>query len=498
MRSFLPCVLFMVGVSLAVSAGDYQVVYQEQIDGAEQFTQIDPVIGNDSELAGFVFTDKNGGRVVLYMLDRDSLISVPFVGELFATASCMDGDTLTVYVGCFDFTGMFSAVSRLVRVRLSGNMLLHDTIIVASGGSWGIPWIVDNMTIRVIDREGIPPSVVVTLDACSWDEWAMPSVFWIRCGSIAKRFTLDLQEELWSAGAEGVGMGDLVSDSLLEYATFVNYFEEHGVDPDDPMYSRSEGTIVGVSNSNGAELYKIKMERATSYAILVDDFLSTSAGDEFIYHGTAGNLADSGQPGGLGCYRFEGDSLVRAWESEVLLFPEYAFMGAKVLVGKRKSYVAYFLDYRTGLPIDSTSVGRRASTRAYFETGVATPTLNLAMRNYDTIFVYQFQTLTDVAEPGDTPSLPRTFTLYQNYPNPFNSTTVISFDNHVRQNMSLKIYNLLGQHVVTLVEKELPAHSYSFPWQGVDTNGEFVASGIYLAELKSATESSTIKLLLLK
>jgi len=84
--------------------------------------------------------------------------------------------------------------------------------------------------------------------------------------------------------------------------------------------------------------------------------------------------------------------------------------------------------------------------------------------------------------------LPKYFALFQNYPNPFNSTTAISYRlpavSHQRSAVSLKIYNVLGQEVRTLVDREQPAGSYRVLWDGRDNSGKDVSSGIYFCRLK--------------
>jgi hypothetical protein len=66
----------------------------------------------------------------------------------------------------------------------------------------------------------------------------------------------------------------------------------------------------------------------------------------------------------------------------------------------------------------------------------------------------------------------------QNYPNPFNPATTISFSLPVTSNVSLKIYNLLGREVRTLVDQVMTAGGHSIPWDGKDNSGKLVASGI--------------------
>ncbi len=72
-----------------------------------------------------------------------------------------------------------------------------------------------------------------------------------------------------------------------------------------------------------------------------------------------------------------------------------------------------------------------------------------------------------------------TFSLHQNYPNPFNPTTTIQFDLKDRSYVSLKVYDLLGRMVATLIEEEKPAGNYSVPF-----NATTYSSGMYLAVLK--------------
>jgi serine protease AprX len=88
-------------------------------------------------------------------------------------------------------------------------------------------------------------------------------------------------------------------------------------------------------------------------------------------------------------------------------------------------------------------------------------------------------------EPSSTPTY---FTLYQNYPNPFNPTTVIKFNIQdskfkVPLHTTLKIYNVLGQKVRTLVDEEKFPGTYQVIWDGKDDEGEDVASGIYFYQL---------------
>jgi hypothetical protein len=83
--------------------------------------------------------------------------------------------------------------------------------------------------------------------------------------------------------------------------------------------------------------------------------------------------------------------------------------------------------------------------------------------------------------------------LYQNYPNPFNSQTVFSFRLPVSSHLTLKVYDMLGQEVATLVSEDRKAGTYSVQW-----DASAVASGVYIYQLSTGKKISTRKMLLLR
>lgn len=102
---------------------------------------------------------------------------------------------------------------------------------------------------------------------------------------------------------------------------------------------------------------------------------------------------------------------------------------------------------------------------------------------------------TDIAED---PIRPDRFKVSQNYPNPFNPETVIEYHLPRRSQITLMIFNVLGQRVRTLVDREEPAGSYVVTWDGDDKDGEPSASGVYLYRLQAGSYSETKKMLLLR
>lgn len=95
-------------------------------------------------------------------------------------------------------------------------------------------------------------------------------------------------------------------------------------------------------------------------------------------------------------------------------------------------------------------------------------------------------------------SLPEAFSLSQNYPNPFNPETYIEFTLPTISLVSLKIYNIRGQLVRTLLDSEIEPGVHKVRWDGTKENGEKVGSGVYFYQLKTKGFSQTKKMIFLK
>jgi len=89
--------------------------------------------------------------------------------------------------------------------------------------------------------------------------------------------------------------------------------------------------------------------------------------------------------------------------------------------------------------------------------------------------------------------IPAEFMLYQNYPNPFNPSTVISYQLPVNTFVTLKVFDIIGNEVATLVNQEKPAGSYE-----VTFDASNLTSGVYFYELRTDNFRSVRKLMLIK
>jgi hypothetical protein len=101
------------------------------------------------------------------------------------------------------------------------------------------------------------------------------------------------------------------------------------------------------------------------------------------------------------------------------------------------------------------------------------------------------QNLTDVKEAG--PSIPRKFHLSQNYPNPFNAATTILFAVPKTSNVTLKVYDMTGREVKTLLDRECSPGNYEVVW-----NANELASGTYFYKIEADHFQESKKFILLK
>ena len=156
----------------------------------------------------------------------------------------------------------------------------------------------------------------------------------------------------------------------------------------------------------------------------------------------------------------------------------------------------YAFDVTTKKIVDSVGVpmGDSSNGGVYSPRGAAWSadgnTMYLADYDYNVVGVWKYNPSEVKKEEG---VLPKTFKLGQNYPNPFNPTTVIKFSIPRSEFVSLKVYDLIGREVATLVNENKTAGSYQ-----VTFDAKNLASGMYIYTLRTKNFSASRKMLLMK
>jgi hypothetical protein len=148
--------------------------------------------------------------------------------------------------------------------------------------------------------------------------------------------------------------------------------------------------------------------------------------------------------------------------------------------GGHLASASYLLDYSTG----QTAVGQSQGT-SYVETG--------GFWSWE-----PWGGLVGVEEEVLPGTVPGRFMLSQNYPNPFNPQTHIVYELPQAGQVTLTVYNVMGQAVCLLVDGMQGAGEHVVTWYGMDDAGRAVASGIYFYQLVADEYVQTRKMLLLK
>jgi hypothetical protein len=112
--------------------------------------------------------------------------------------------------------------------------------------------------------------------------------------------------------------------------------------------------------------------------------------------------------------------------------------------------------------------------------------------------VYRYRSSSTLIELLDDGNIQRPFLLYQNYPNPFNTSTTIRYQLDQPTKVNISIYNIIGQHIIELVNEYQDAGCHFVSWNGKNQSGNIVASGIYLCHIKVGHHEKTLRMLFLK
>jgi para-nitrobenzyl esterase len=134
-----------------------------------------------------------------------------------------------------------------------------------------------------------------------------------------------------------------------------------------------------------------------------------------------------------------------------------------------------------------------SSTDPYLEMNATPIGTQIGVRTVKCDFWDQAEGFVTGIENNNNSTLPGNFILFQNYPNPFNPTTIIRFEIPRESIVTIKLYDLLGREIKTLVNEEKTAGSYSYIF-----DGSSLSSGIYFYRITAGKFAQTKKMILMK
>lgn len=195
-----------------------------------------------------------------------------------------------------------------------------------------------------------------------------------------------------------------------------------------------------------------------------------------------------------------GDSLnsdgILSWYSnkvilnrEIFSYSDSSFWSAAVCFPINKINIGTEIKYK--FFVDNSSFGD-------WESGISDRIFRFPSKDSTLAWKYfnDKRMLTDIKENSN--SIPASFRLFQNYPNPFNPETKIRFQLSTQSHVGLVIFNTLGEKITELINEIKPANNYEINWNGKNSMGMEVPSGIYFAQLITERNIETLKMILLR
>ncbi len=427
----------------------------------------------DMYFSGFMVTDYNGDLISdililgadvrqqsIYFLDgtlSDSLQFVVSVGGMFEADNHPSGN---LYYGDIDLDGE----EEIIVTRLKEYFIFYDYL-------WNLEFYFKGYTISL-----------------STSDWSMA---W---------------RQLYPS-AEHATFADLNGDGTIEsiiWGLYYHYDRYKVYGP--PDYVEEDITSYqefGVISDSGDMLLAINHPNPAT--VLGGPFNSVTGGDDIIIFKDGATFdttvfAPSGSYG-IYCLGMPGDSIQLLWGIDAESAQNYLFTlpslpGMFCASTANNQYT--IISGKDGQTIGTVDGLRRLSIT---EEGHFLPlpdtVIQVIQIDGNKVYLYQQTSPTDISEPiADI--IPEEYYLGQNFPNPFNPTTSIEYALPSRSQVTISVYNLLGQKISTIVDEVKSPGAHSAVWDGRDSDGNEVASGIYFYQIRAGDFVESKKMLLLK
>ena len=129
----------------------------------------------------------------------------------------------------------------------------------------------------------------------------------------------------------------------------------------------------------------------------------------------------------------------------------------------------------------------------------ALPNISIKTPDFDSYMKFLAELTSSSGSPSqNVRSTPQVLRIESNYPNPFNPQTTIRFSVPSDGKVQVTVYNIKGQKVKQLLNEQIVAGRHSVTWNGCDTNGRSVSSGLYFAKIEQGNKHRIHKMMLLK
>ncbi len=481
--AFLATVLLLLLLCMVIeiSAAEAVRIHTEYLNSGDSAGIVRPLINADGALVGLL---NQLGYSQLEIRDWTSSFgydTLTIGGTIYDVAAQDAGSHWDIYVAS-ELPTHFRPFPGLTYLRYDEGETYRDTLYLHDlANQWhsqDIPEEIVTMNVDVPGRlaDGVIAEYVMKVmqsDAGGGGAFGWFYATW------SFLLTRDIMDTLLSLWATQMVVGQFGDDERLRNAGFQQW-ASWGEDFTGGTYSYS-GTRLVVPG-----VFEEGYEKGAIEGILSGDFAENYPGDELLIYGSP-DLPTTG------CQRVLDTTLERLWvDSAAVYEPMATWAARRFIIGMHNEStdpLVVLVSYETGEVVQQIELEYEFSEIEFFTFGQGGTSAGHVGKYHDTAIVYSFDQATDVPDEA-AQLLPRHFTLKQNYPNPFNGETTIAFSLGRKGQIRAVVYNLLGQEVAVLADREFGPGEHTLRWDGSDSSGEEAASGIYLFKITTDDEES--------
>jgi len=315
-------------------------------------------------------------------------------------------------------------------------------------------------------------------------------------------------DTLWTKTYGGMSedIGYSVEQTIDDGFIIVGYTKSFGaVNPDVYLIKTDENgdtlwtkTYGGVSSDYG---YSVKQTTDAGF-IITGKTMSYGAGDNDVYLIRTDSNGDTLWTNTFGSFGYDaGSSVQQTIDGGFIIVGQATFDWDKLinvyLIKTDRNGIVLWVEDFGGSNLDGGSSIQQTTDGGFI---IAGWTASFGQGSYD---VYLIRTSVDPTKVENSELTQVEFYIAQNYPNPFNPSTIIKYTLGSRQYATLKVYDVLGNEVATLVNEDKPAGSYEVNFSAVGGfasggNAYALPSGVYFYQLRAGNFVQTKKMLLLR
>ncbi len=506
MRTYLlpgcVAVLLLLGV---VQAAELRLVQTNHVLGAGRLIHFEPFISSQGPATGFVACDQSNSTIRIERFDNASLSrNIQLPGVPYDVTHYFSGDSLVVY----------AAYHTMYNLRVGRFVLVGDTVVqndipvqyVNQGEDWWYFGGMEYISIRLDSANMASPQAVILewywtfsyYDVTQGSEDQTKAHSMVISLDLSQTIHLGLEKFLLPGdyrsgqGREIIGIGALAGNGQ-----YCDLWDCRSWD-----YKRN---WVWLLENDDDTVFSEYHDTSVVHSAVSGDLTDALPGDEVVIAGYRMGLDSqfiSGQ-NFVAAYSFATGVPQEIWRKQpmngqVTYAPLCLWEGVQFLilqpVSSPRSILVWHSD--TGEKFDSIYFNGPMIPRDFFASDDVWVGFYIFGGAGDSTYLYWYDFVVDVDD--EQPDLPSSFTLSQNYPNPFNATTEIRFSLARAAEVTLTVYNLLGQEARTLINGKISAGEHRVAWDGTDASGKPCATGVYLYQIQTADASQSRKMLLLK